>query len=344
MNTSTLTRSAKWMLLAAAIGTATATPEPGPSGDESIADFIAMDVKGDQRMVGSKVEVSTENGIATLTGKALSLDQSERAAASALTIDGVRAVINQIDIMDPVASDATLAERTMERLRESKALDSSRINVIVDGRRGVLLGKVGSWDEQELAREIATETIGLNEIDNRLEVTFDTLRTDPAIQAQIVYQVNDDPLYQGIDVNVEVNEGVVRLAGQVGSTSEKDQLINQSYVTGVTQVWADDIMINTDLAMEGMGGKVPTEDATLAAFNDAISDDPRLKRADIRAEVDEKVITLTGTAPNIDSKAAAESTARGLAGSWIINNEIQVTNHTARNDKTEQFASNGPQP
>ena len=70
MKTSIFVRSARWMLAAAALGTANATPEPGPEGDSETADFISMDVQADQKMVGCKIEVSVENGIATLSGTA----------------------------------------------------------------------------------------------------------------------------------------------------------------------------------------------------------------------------------------------------------------------------------
>ncbi|WP_193210448.1 BON domain-containing protein [Luteolibacter marinus] len=331
MKTSIFSRSARWLLLAAALGTAGATPEYGPDDDAETADFIAVDVQADQRMAGSKVEVAIDNGIATLTGTALSLDQAERAAARALTTDSVRAVVNRLEISDPGTSDAQLADRTELRLKNSLALDASRIRVVVDDRRAVLLGQTGTWDEQELAREIASEVAGIRQIDNRLEVTFDTIRTDRAIRAQIERLVADDPLYAGLRVNVEVNDGIVSLAGEVGSTGEKDQLVHRAHVTGVTEVWADDIMVNRDLAMEGMSGKVPSGTTVLKSLASAISKDPRLDRADVHAAIDAKVITLTGTAPSEDARAAAESNARGLPGAWSIANQIQVIEGTARN-------------
>ena len=331
------------MILAAALGTAAATPEMGPVGDSDTAEFITMDVRADQVMMGSTVEVAIGNGIATLSGRTLSLEQAERAAARALATDGVRAVVNQIEIIKPVANDGTLAERVRQRLLTSEALDSSRVRVVVDDRRAVLLGEIGSWDEQELAREIATEVFGIREIDNRLEVTFDTIRTDPAIRAQIRHMVADDPLYAGVRVDVEVTDGVVRLAGEVGSTGEKDQLIHRAHVTGVTDVWADDIMVNTDLAMEGLGGKIPTAETVLESLIAAISEDPRLEHADIRAQLEARVITLTGTTPSEAARAAAESTARGLPGAWIVANEIQVGDATASARVSTGLVANGGQ-
>jgi osmotically-inducible protein OsmY len=324
MNTSNLFRSLRWMMLAAALNTATAIPEMGPSDGPETADFIAMDLKADRKLVGCKVDVAVENSIATLTGTALSLQQAERAVARAKATDGVRAVVNRVKIMDPVAKDAVLAERVEQRLVQSPAIDATRVKVSVDHRRVLLAGEIGSWDEQELAREIATEIPGIIEVENRLEVTFDTVRSDDAIREQIRYIVADDPLFAGVNVDVMVEDGVVSLGGEVGSPGEKAQLIHTAHVTGVTEVWGDDIMINSDLAMEGLKGKVPSQHDTLKALNSALASDPRLKRADIRGEMSERVMKLTGTAPSREARAAAESTARGLPGVSIVSNEIRV--------------------
>lgn len=325
MKTPILLRATRWMIVAASLGLANATPEFGPQGDSETADFIGMDVKSDQRLIGCKVEVTVQNGIATLNGTALSLEQAERAAARAMATNEVRAVVNHLRIIDPIAKDGVLAERVQQRLVKSESIDASRIRVLVDGRKATLTGQVGSWDEQELAREIATEIPGLKEINNRLEVTFDTVRTDAAIKAQIQHIVSDDPLCDGITIDVRVKDGVVSLGGEVGSTSEKDQLVHRSHVTGVTEVWADDIMINSDLAMEGMRGKVTKPAETLRALQDAFAADPRLEGTDIQASATGSQVTLTGTAPSDEARAAAESTARGLPGVMIIANEIRIT-------------------
>ena len=325
MKNSLLFRSLRWMVLATALETAAATPSMGPSGAEETADFISVDVQADRRLVGCKIDVSVAKDIATLSGTVLSLEQAERAVARAKSTEGVRAVVNQLKIVDPVAKDAVLAERVQQRLAKSAALDASRVKVSVDKRRATLHVQVGSWDQQELARENATEIPGIKEINNRLEVTFDTVRTDAAIKAQIQFMVGDDPLYAGTKIDVQVKDGVVDLGGEIGSMSEKDQLVHRAHVTGVTAVKTDDLMISRAMAMEGMSGKVPSPKATLESLNAAFNADPRLKNADIRAEVVDKVVKLSGSVRDDATRAAAESTARGLPGVSIVANEIQVS-------------------
>ncbi len=329
MKASIFFRPARWMVLVAAMGTALATPEAGPAGDAGTADFIEMDVEADQIMIGSRIAVKVRDGIATLTGTVLSLEQSERAAARAAATEGIRGVVSLVKIVDPVAKDNVLADRMQLRLANHPAIDASRVKVTVSDRIATLSGRIGSWDEQELARDIATEIPGIRRIENHLEVTFDTIRTDEAIAAQIRHMIARDPLYSGVPIDVSVKEGVVSLGGEVGSTGEKEQLVHTSHVTGVTEVWADDIMINSDLAMEGLRGKVSTPAATLRALDAAFAQDPRLQGADIRATLVGSRVTLGGTAPNEDARAAAESTARGVPGILMVSNEIRVGGLTA---------------
>lgn len=333
MKVTNVPRIARWMVLATALGalapvTVTATPQLGPSGDEEVAEFIQMDFRADSRLTGASFRVTVASGIVTLTGTALSLEQAERAAARCLVTKGTRAVINQVRISDPVASDATLQTRIEERLKKSPAVDASRVKVRVEERRAILSGDVGTWDEQELARALAAGVIGIRDIDNRLGVSFETIRTDAAIQAQLVHQIAADPLCEGLTIQVKVKDGVATLSGDVGTSSERLRLIRASHVTGIIEVKAKNLLVDSDLAMEGMGDKVFTPDETLAALRDALAADSRVQGAEIQSGLMEGILTLTGTAPTSEARSAAESTARGLPGVLGVSNQLRVTGQT----------------
>jgi hyperosmotically inducible protein len=60
---------------------------------------------------------------------------------------------------------------------------------------------------------------------------------DPIIFARINGAVQDDPVLQGLDVNVEVNDGVVLLSGEVNDSAQADQVVMHSWrVDGVKDV------------------------------------------------------------------------------------------------------------
>lgn len=314
------------MVIAAAFTTTTAfaTPEAVPQDDKSLSDLIAMALDSDEVLDAGDIKVTVDEGIAILTGSAASLSQSERAAERTKSAEGIRAVVNQLKVRPARGNgnSAAVAERVRQKLAAHPALNANRVQVVVNDRKAVLFGEVGSWDEQELAREIATEIPGLTKVENRLEVSFDTVRTDAAIRAQIAYQIADDPLNDGLAIDIRVKDGVVRLAGEVGSTGEKDLLVHRAHVTGVTEVWADDVMIVRGLSLDGMTGKVAPSEPAGEVLRQAFDKDKRLRGSDIQASLDGDVLTLTGSVPSEEAKDAAESTSRGLPGVEVIINRI----------------------
>jgi osmotically-inducible protein OsmY len=235
MNTPPFQRLLCATLFAAFTGVVSA----GPEGDEALAASLRESLSSDRLLKTEPLQVVVEKGTATLSGKVASLARAERAATRALAVEGVQAVVNRIEIATPRVPRGGLAEELRRHLGASRALDASRVRIVVRDRVAVLSGEVGSWDEQEIARELATEIPGILRVDNRLEVSFDTVRTDEAIHAQIAYQIADDPAHDGLSIRVEVGEGIVRLSGKVGSSKEKERLVQRAYVTGVTEVWAE---------------------------------------------------------------------------------------------------------
>lgn len=322
MKTPKLFLATRSMVIAAAFTTVFATPEIFPQDDKSLSELIAMALDSDEILEADDIKVTVDEGIAILTGNVVSLSQSERAAERAKSAEGIRAVVNQLKVRSPRTNSAVLAESIRQKLAKHPALDARRVKIVVNDRKAVLSGEIGSWDEQELAREIATEIPGLTKIENRLEVSFDTRRTDTAIRSQIAYQIADDPLHDGLSIDIEVKDGVVRLAGEVGSSGEKDLLVHRAHVTGVTEVWADDVMIVRGLSLDGMTGKVASSAPAGEVLRQAFDKDRRLRGSEIQASFKGEVLTLTGSVPSEEAKDAAESTARGLPGVEVVVNRI----------------------
>lgn len=239
MNSPHFQRVLRATLFAAFIGSVSADPEAMPADDDGIAATIRESLSSDGRLKADPLQVLVEEGVATIRGKVGTLARAERAAAHVQAVEGVHAIVNRLEIATPRVARGGLAEAIRRHLAASPALDASRVRIVVRGRTAVLSGEVGSWDEQELARELATEIPGVLRVDNRLEVSFDTVRTDKAIRAQIAYQIAEDPAHDGLAITVEVRDGIVRLSGKVGSSEEKERLIQRAYVTGVTEVWGE---------------------------------------------------------------------------------------------------------
>ncbi|MEK7951950.1 BON domain-containing protein [Luteolibacter soli] len=312
-------------LSALTLTAASATPEFVLEDDAGLADFIGMTFTADERLVGDTIHVSVNQGIATLSGKVATLNQAERAVERTKSVEAVRGVISEIKIASARLSDEQRAADIARRLAAAPGISSSAITVGVHDQYAVLDGQVGSWDEQELARELAAETPGIAVIENRITSTNKPSRSDRAIRWQIERDIADDPLHDGLHIAVSVNGGQVRLSGKIGTAGEKAQLIQRARVTGVSEVNGEGLEIARSLSMEGMTGKAPSTSATRQALNDVFLHDKRLKGTDITIDLDGRVLTLGGTTTSAEVKTVAESDARGVPGVEIIINRITVS-------------------
>lgn len=334
----TLNSISRWTSFSAAtlgsVALIFATPQMEPDGVIEISEFIQMEIYHDIMMKGSEVTVKIEDGIAILSGTTNSLAQAERAAAKAFTSPEVLTVLNRLKVF-PQGEEAILSHANA-LLRSQEVIDSSRISLSTNGSHVVLEGQVSSVDEAELAREIASETPGATAIENNLVVDFKSVRTSDQIAAQLRYSINDDPLFTGLDISPQVKNGIVSWNGDVGSRDEFSRLIRVSYVTGVIDVNASEVIVNGDLAMEAVEDKEYTPTQTLEALNAAIEYDPVLKSQDISADLNQGVLTLKGYVENSAQSDAAELTARCIPGVRAVSNRLSSI-------KDNQVATNSAQ-
>ena len=303
-----------------------ATPQSAPSGESEVGEFIQMDISSDKKLQGSEMNVRIENGIAIISGTAVTLAQIERATARAIASEGVKVVLNQVSIASDPSSN--IAEKAKTALRKQKIFLADGVVVSAQGSRISLSGKVGALDEKDLAREIVSEIPGVVAIDNNLVVTFEGIREDSQIASQLRFMINDDPLYEGLHLVANVKSGTVSLSGEVGSRGEYDRLVRRSYVTGITDVQVSALSINTDLAMEGLADKEYSQDQSMEALKAALNVDSRIDAKTIQPEMSVGVVTLKGSVPNIAASDAVESTARGIPGILRVSNELKIDGGT----------------
>jgi osmotically-inducible protein OsmY len=304
---------------------AIATPEAISSEGKDIVALIEMEMASDTRMEGSNVSAKFENGIVILNGRVGSLDRAERAAERAMAVAGVRAVVNRIELSAAPRSDTQIKAAVAAALKKNGALDAKRISTDVKEGVVTLRGEVSTWDEQEIAREVASNVPGVIGIDNRTEVIFDSPRTDDQIRMQLAGLIENDPLYDGLHLSVSVKEGVVRLKGEVGTKSEYDRLVRRSSVTGVFEVNADLLKVNSDLAMEALEDKHFSPEQMNLALADAVKADDRIDSNAITFQLSEGIVTLEGMVKHPQEKFAAESTSRGVPGVIAVNNRLRVS-------------------
>ncbi len=139
----------------------------------------------------------------------------------------------------------TMSEQVVDARREAQIwtsyamnrhLHAFEIKVKVDGNKAVLDGTVESGVEKDLAEQIALGVEGIKHVDNRLVVDANyvpTKRTasdrsfgekveDATITATIKSKLLWNTHTDGLDINVDTNNGKVTLTGTASTSAEKD--------------------------------------------------------------------------------------------------------------------------
>lgn len=131
------------------------------------------------------------------------------------------------------ANDAWIDGKVEATLLFNGQLNTFDINTDVNDGKVILTGKVGSEVDKRLATELAESIEGVDEVDNRLSVvtpqdyegnwdTFTQDMKDAKIATVIKTRLLLESELSGTDINVDVSQGVVTLAGSVRNPSERD--------------------------------------------------------------------------------------------------------------------------
>lgn len=215
------------------------------------------------------LNVDVEGSLATLTGTVESEVKRELAEQVALGIEGIEAVDNRIRV-DPgvrphlvsvAAADERLDDATVKARVKSRLLWNTRtegLDIGVESHAGLvtLSGEADSAQARELAGRLAASTEGVERVDNAIRVTGEP---DSAARAQdrpaallgdawITGRVKTRFLSSGslgaLDISVETEGGVVRLAGTVATAAEKELAVETARnVRGVLDVQAASLKV-----------------------------------------------------------------------------------------------------
>lgn len=214
------------------------SPSPAVASDAAIAEAVAKQIAYDPEMRAADVQAKVEDGVATLTGTSPNILAKERAAYLAESVKGVRRVINRIEATPAADIDAAQLERMIEHeLVLTPATESFEIEVEANANGVVTLrGLVDSWSEKQLSGIVAKSVRGVTGLRNEIEVTPAENRDDNEILAEIEARLRWDTRVDETQIEVEVEDQVVRLFGVVGSAAERRRAREAARVAGVADV------------------------------------------------------------------------------------------------------------
>ena len=166
---------------------------PALNKDEHLISKVKSTLFFHQSVNAAETEVLAKNGIVTLRGKTASTAQKNRTAEYAMDVEGVNKVINELTVtpatlkkekireevetIDDLIDDASVT--ALVRTILSYHSSTSTLDITVETKGGVvkLEGKVGSWEEKNLADKRVIDVPGVKMVFNNMTIE----RTAPMI-------------------------------------------------------------------------------------------------------------------------------------------------------------------
>jgi osmotically-inducible protein OsmY len=310
---------------------------PAKPDDEKIGFWVRQALTDDPRVLSSDVAVSVDSGIVTLDGSVRNLVERNFAEKETMKIDGVRGVINKLEVNSVRRPDEELARIVKERIVNCMALTPENLKVQSLEGTVTLKGDVPSWNDFREAALLASETAGVRAVTNRLMVTYPAKRPDREIRMDVSEALGRDVYLSGLPVDVKVQDGVVTLTGIVDNGYEKQRATEDT-----DAVW-NVKSVDNELKM------VPHENDGVRK-NPALPDDADLKKAvrdelvqDLRISdpysittyAEDGHVTLKGLVRNNAQKRLAIEDAKNVVGVGWVTNDL-VVKSTTSDDLTTQ--------
>jgi len=133
--------------------------------------------------------------------------------------------------------DKTLTARVKSRLIDDPVVKARKIDVDTINAVVILTGVVETRKESSRAAEIAGTVSGVKRVKNDLQIGKKTIGQsvdDKWIGSKIKAKLIKEPGIRSLNIDVDVNRGVVTLSGMVHSSTQKDQIIKIARSTAGT--------------------------------------------------------------------------------------------------------------
>jgi osmotically-inducible protein OsmY len=211
----------------------------GMKTDEGIAKDVVDSLYWDSRVDASKVAVTVDSGIVTLSGSVSSYSERTAAVENAWVIAGVRDVINQLKVgyRKKAPSDSEIKSNTENSFTWDNDLYPYNINISVVAGWVTLEGTIDAFWKKDRAEDLAFGMRGVTGVTNKVAVVPTQAIADENIAESIINALDRNVNVNVDDINVAVENGTVALNGTVPSWSAKRAAYDTArYTLGVKEV------------------------------------------------------------------------------------------------------------
>lgn len=320
--------------------------------DTEIRNEIESAFAWNNRLDAELIEIEVNDGNVELTGSVGSLTEKSLATTIA-HVAGVTEVNSagleiSPELRDEMRDANFLVDKSSEDIEKAicEAMKRDpRVNqeaIEIDVNQGIatLSGSVSNLKAARAAAEIARNTHGVIStrdrvsVENAIVVTPDVNTSDIEIRTQVEEAILRDPYINALGIEVVVEDGVVTLTGEVESYFDKYQADEvASTVNGV-----EEIVNNIEVDYEELVYEPSFEDWDVIEdeydYEPVVIEDPDLEEAvldelrwspfvnpeNITVEVEDGVVTLSGTVLTQNAVEEATEEAYEAGASEVVNN------------------------
>jgi hyperosmotically inducible periplasmic protein len=147
---------------------------------------------------------------------------------------------------------------------------------------------------------------------------------DAALLTSVKSALASDPVTEAGEINVDVNRGVVKLAGFVDSSKEKSKAGDIARQVDGVQSVKNDIAVKKG---DSSTGEVIDDSIITGKVKAALIADSATKAHQINVETQGGVVQLSGFVDNAAAKSAASNVAKSVTGVKDVRNELSVKSY-----------------
>ncbi|MCJ7818069.1 MAG: BON domain-containing protein [Candidatus Thorarchaeota archaeon] len=211
------------------------------SKDEQIKKAVVEMLYWDSRIDASEIHVEVTDGTVTLTGVVPSYGVKEASLFAAWKVPGVKQIKNSSFVKFPttakILSDSQIEESIKKQLKWNDSTSRENIKVTVNKGEVSLEGYVDAYWKMFRAQKLASDMIGVVDIDNKLAVVPTEDIEDQVIATHIINAIDRSNLVKTEDVDVKVKHGIVTLSGTLPTRLLCEAALEFAYNTiGVKEV------------------------------------------------------------------------------------------------------------
>jgi osmotically-inducible protein OsmY len=214
------------------------------STSSSLQHDVLAELEWDPSIDATKIGVSAEDGVITLTGHVKNYASKWAAERIVRGVHGVKAIANDLEVRLPGDSkrdDTDIAKAAIEAMRWNVAVPSDKVKVAVSKGWITLSGEL-DWQYQKHAAEQSVHYLrGVRGVTNDIHVSPRVVASD--VKQKIEAALKRSAEVDARKISVETSDSRVTLRGNVRSWAEHEDAVHAAWAAPGVRTVVDELRI-----------------------------------------------------------------------------------------------------